>query len=576
VVDLETGERGFLITHNEGFLQPWEAARRAIPRANRNLVRLAVVPAQDRRARQIADAAASYVRDYSIPLVRAARRNEAFALSLGEASKGRRRVDDLRARFDRLNAAERRLGATREDRADSAARNAVLAVIAGLAGSTLLILLFAGYLTRAIVQPVRRAAAMAGRLAGGDLSVRMPETGVGEVGGLERSFNVMGSSLEASRDELRLLVDEQAALRRVATLVARAVPPAEVFDAVAMEVAQLLNADFTVLLRYGPDGTATLMGIRTPAPVPVEVGQPFELERGGPAEELLHTGRATRVDEVDAPSPVGRVAREMGLQSSVAAPIVVEGGLWGAMVAAWGPGAPLSSDTERRMAQFTELVATAVANAESRAELAASRARVVAAGDETRRRIERDLHDGTQQRLVSLALALRAAQATVPSELNELDGQLSGVADGLADAVENLQEITRGIHPAILSEGGLGPALKTLARRSAVPVELDVRTDRRLSQPVERAAYYVVSEALTNAAKHARASVVHVELDVRAESVALSIRDDGAGGANRGEGSGLIGLTDRVEALGGKLEIASRPGAGTSLRATIPIERDSS
>ncbi|MFC7645002.1 sensor histidine kinase [Streptosporangium lutulentum] len=222
------------------------------------------------------------------------------------------------------------------------------------------------------------------------------------------------------------------------------------------------------------------------------------------------------------------------------------------------------------MTDFTELVATAVANAEGRAELTASRARVVAAADETRRRIERDLHDGTQQRLVTLGLELRAAEAAAPPGLEKLRQQLSHTAQGLAGAAEDLQEISRGIHPAVLSRGGLGPALKTLARRSVVPVELNVVADRRLAERIEVAAYYVVSEALTNAAKHAHASVVSVDLDVGEGNLRLSICDDGVGGANPAEGSGLIGLRDRVEALGGRLEITSPVEGGTALFVRIP------
>jgi signal transduction histidine kinase len=577
LVDLETGERGFLITGQERFLQPWEAARSAIPGAREHLLALTQVPAQHRRARQIAEGVTSYLRDYSKPLVVATRRNEPAARSLAESLEGKRRVDLLRAQFDRLSAAEDLLGATRQTHSESAARKAVVAVTAGLAGSVLLILFFAGYLTRSIVQPVRRAATMADRLAGGDLTVRMDETGAGEIGTLEHAFNTMGGSLEASRDELRLLVEEQAALRRVATLVARAVPPAEVFDAVTIEVAQLLGAHFTVLLRYESDRTHTVLGVRGNAGAPVAVGDRPKLEERSVVAAVLRTGRATRMDNI-ADGLSGALAgqvRERGLHSAIGAPIVVEGRLWGVMVAAWTRGTPLSADTEGRLAEFTQLVATAVANVNSRAELAASRARVVAAADETRRRIERDLHDGAQQRLVSLALELRSAQSGVPPGLAGLERQLSAVADGLAEAVENLQEISRGIHPAILTEGGLAPALKTLARRSAVPVELDMRTDRRLPEQVERAAYYVVSEALTNAAKHARASVVHLEMETDDEIVTLSIRDDGVGGADPRQGSGLIGLTDRVEALGGRIQIASPSGTGTSLQITIPI-RDSS
>jgi signal transduction histidine kinase len=224
------------------------------------------------------------------------------------------------------------------------------------------------------------------------------------------------------------------------------------------------------------------------------------------------------------------------------------------------------------MADFTELVATAIANANSRAELTASRARVVAAADETRRRIERDLHDGTQQRLVSLGLELRAAETAVPAELTELGGQLSRAAGSLGEVVADLQEVSRGIHPAILSKGGLGPALRALGRRSAVPLELDVRGDRRLPDRVEVALYYVVSEALTNSAKHAQASVIHVELAAADSVVQLTVHDDGKGGADPANGSGLLGLRDRVEALGGRLDIMSTIGKGTMLRVTIPIE----
>jgi signal transduction histidine kinase len=210
-------------------------------------------------------------------------------------------------------------------------------------------------------------------------------------------------------------------------------------------------------------------------------------------------------------------------------------------------------------------------NEELRAQkLTAANARAVAAADDTRRRIERDLHDGLQQQLVSLALALRSAEATVPPQLTGVRAQVSQVAKGFTDALDELREISRGIHPAILSEGGVGPALRTLARRSTVPVELDVRCDRPLTEDVELAAYYIVSEALTNAAKHAHASLVRVELEAEDGIVHLSIRDDGVGGAAPGRGSGLVGLIDRVTAVGGTIEIASPAGGGTSLVVDIP------
>ncbi len=575
VIDLETGERGFVITREEHFLEPWHAARRAMPEAAAELERLADVPVQHARAERITDAIGSYLREYSVPLVEAVRRGDPSAESPGTTEEGKRRVDGLRAEFDRLLEAERTLAASRQDRAQAATRRAIVAAAGGLVGSIALISLFGLYLTRAIVLPLRRASDMAGRLASGDLAVRMPETGAGEIGALERSFNTMSNSLEASREKLGLLLEQQGALRRVATLIARGVSPTEVFDSVTAEVGRVLRAGSTRLLRYEPDGTTTVVAASSEPDVTIPVGTRLTLEGDNIAALVLRHGRPARMETLEGASgTVAALLRQLGIRSAVGAPVVVEGRVWGVMIAAWTQEVTVTEEDEIRIAEFTDLVATAIANAESRAQLAASRARVVAAGDEARRRIERDLHDGIQQRLVSLGLELRAVEAGVPPELEDLKAHLSRAAKGLAGVVEELQEVSRGIHPAILSKGGLGPALKALARRSAIPVELDARLTRRLPEPVEVAAYYVVSEALTNTAKHAQASVVRVTLDAQDSVLRLSVADDGVGGAEPGRGSGLIGLTDRVEALGGKVDIASAPGNGTSLLVTIPIDSD--
>jgi signal transduction histidine kinase len=220
--------------------------------------------------------------------------------------------------------------------------------------------------------------------------------------------------------------------------------------------------------------------------------------------------------------------------------------------------------TERRHAQNQLL--------QAKAELIASRARIVSAEDAARRRLERNLHDGAQQRLVSLGLELRMAEASVPAERPDIKELLSHITSGLTGVSDDLREIARGLHPAVLSEGGLGPALKTLARRSSVPVNLEVTIDRRLPDSIEVAAYYVMAEALTNVAKHAQASEVTVGVKVQEDHLCLSIRDDGIGGANAATGSGLIGLKDRVEALGGHIQVSSPPGIGTSLQLTIPLD----
>ena len=378
-----------------------------------------------------------------------------------------------------------------------------------------------------------------------------------------------------SRAGLARLAEEQAALRRVATLVARGAPPEEVFAAVAEEVGRLLGGDLAGMARYESDDTVTVLATWAAEGEHPPVSGRWPLEGGDPASMIWRTGRPVRTDDYQGlPGRIAALVREeLGIGSSVASPIFVERRLWGALfVHSKQTGQPLPRETESRLTGFTELVATAIANAESRAELKASRARIVAAADETRRRIERDMHDGTQQRLVSFGLELRAARAAVPPQLDDLERALSRVSEGLASVFDELREISHGIHPAILSEGGLQPALKALCRRSALPVELDLHAERRLPEPVEVATYYVVSEALANAAKHAHASVVNVQLHAHDAILRLAVRDDGIGGADPARGSGLLGLSDRIEALGGTLEVSSPAGEGTTLLIEVPLE----
>src|SRR6266542_3679312 len=352
------------------------------------------------------------------------------------------------------------------------------------------------------------AAAMAGRLAGGDLGARMPQRGAGEIGGLQRSFNTVAGSLQASRAELGRLADEQAALRRVATLVARGVPAAEVFAALAQEAGRLLGADAAHVLRYEHDATVTLVAgwSRDGQALPVGTRSPIGEETLSAL--MLRTGQPARTDShADHPGAIGTRIRQLGIRSSVACPITVQGRLWGATAVSSTQPQPLPPDTQARIADFTELAATAIANTQARAELAASRARIVKAADQTRRRIERDLHDGIQQRLVSLALDLRATQASLPAQLGELHAQLDRVA-----------------------------------------------------------------EALTNAAKHAHASLAHLAVQAHRDRLHLSVADDGVGGADPTRGSGLVGLSDRVQALGGTITVHSPTGQGTTLQIALPID----
>jgi signal transduction histidine kinase len=572
VIDLETGVRGFVIARQERFLDPWRAARVAIPADVRDLERLAAADEQKQRAQVIARAITAYIEQYSLPLVNAVRRDDQSARSLAVTAEGKRRIDALRQSFDRFKAFERDLLERRQSRDDTNAGRAVAAGVIGLAGSIVLIIFFGVYLTRSMVQPLRRASRVAGQLAAGDLGARMPEQSIGEIGALEHSFNRMAAALEADRDRLRRLADEQTALRRVATLVAHGVPPVETFVAVTREVGLLSGADLARMERYEPDGTVTGVAGWSRQEEQLAVGTRFALEGVSIAALTWETGGPVRVDSfAEASGPIAEEARSVGIRSSVGTPIYVAGRLWGVIAASSKSDMPFAPETEAQLAEFTELVATAIANAESQEQLRASRARIVAASDQTRRRIERDLHDGVQQRLVSLALGLRAAEARIPEGLQDVEDELGQVVAGLGGVLEDLREISRGIHPAILAEGGLGPALKTLARRSAIPVDLDVQVPDRLPDRFEVAAYYSVSEVLTNAAKHSQASVVRVDVATRDGTLHVSLRDDGVGGADPAGGSGLIGLRDRVEALGGSLSMRSARGEGTSLEIELPL-----
>jgi signal transduction histidine kinase len=407
VLDLETGQRGLLITGDERFLRPWEEARAGYARAAEELVRITRgVPAQERRAREIAAAIDEYVRDFSIPLVSAARDGDPSAQSTELLSAERRQVDAIRARFDRFVSAERRLFAAREQRPATDARRAIVLAAAGLAGSVLLIALFGVYLTRAIVLPVRRAAQMADRLAGGDLATRMPETGAGEIGTLQRAFNSMAGSLEAGRDAL-----------------------------------------------------------------------------------------------------------------------------------------------------------------------AASRARVVASADEARRRIERDLHDGAQQRLIHTVITLKLAKRELGDERGPAAELVAEALEHAETATAELRELAHGILPAALSHGGLDAGVGTLVSRTPLPVTVDVPSER-LPPRVEAAAYFIVAEALTNTVKHARASRAEVRAVVDEGELRVEIRDDGVGGATVDGSSGLLGLMDRAAAMDGELRVDSPAGRGTTITVRLPLSRD--
>jgi PAS domain S-box-containing protein len=372
-----------------------------------------------------------------------------------------------------------------------------------------------------------------------------------------------------SREVLVHLAGEQAALRRVATLVARQSSSEEVHRVVAEEVRNRLDTEGVGIMRFDPAGTATLVAqSRTPwAPVPE--GTQFGLEGDNVISSVFRTGRTARLDDwTDAQGDPATMARDLGIRSSVATPIVVEGRLWGTIVAVTTKPDPLPADTESRMGKFTELVATAIANAQARAELGASRSRLAATADDERRRVVRDLHDGAQQRLVHTVVTMKLATRALDRGENPRPLLEEALAQAQAANVE-LRELAHGILPSILARGGLRAAIETLAGRAPVPVDADLSVGR-LPPAIEATAYFVVAEALTNVAKYAQAERARVSARVEHGGLHIEVQDDGVGGA-RSDGGGLVGLGDRIAALDGRLRIDSPPGGGTRVDAYIPL-----
>jgi PAS domain S-box-containing protein len=410
-------------------------------------------------------------------------------------------------------------------------------------------------------------------IAGWDTPEPPPAHGESDIADFAELVGTAVSSAQAASD-LRGLLEEQAALRRIATLVAGQADPSDVFAAVVQETGRVLNAEATDLWQYEGE-TAKYVASWSRAGT-VSFPETFELRGTSVGRLVLDTGRAARVDDyakadrID-PGPVSSTFRDLGISAAIGSPVIVDGRTWGVMSACRLDGNPFPAGAEDRLALFTDLVATAIANAANIGELVRSRARIVTAGDEARRRIEQNLHDGIQQRLVSIGLDLRLLKDRAVEGDQVPVPALDAVVAELEESLEELRDIARGLHPPILAEAGLGPALKALARRSTIPVELNVHLAARPNAATETATYYVVAEALTNAMKHSSASLVRIEVSENDPWLSVAIQDDGIGGASVRHGSGLLGLSDRVTAIGGAFAVSSPTGSGTRLEVTLPL-----
>jgi signal transduction histidine kinase len=380
-------------------------------------------------------------------------------------------------------------------------------------------------------------------------------------------------SSESSPARLEALLAERAALRRVAALVASDLDASRLFDGVCEEVGRVLGVESANISRFEDDSTQTVVGAWGASGEPFfPVDERVPIDGETVTGKLHRSGRPERVDDYSGVrGDLVKLLRAQGIKSAVGAPITVAGKTWGAIVVSRGRPRAFPQGAEHRLADFAELVTAALANVDAREQLAASRARIVQAGYEERRRLGRDLHDGAQQELVGAVISLKLAQrrlAGAPDEAGEL---LEEALEHMETGIRELRELAAGIHPSVLTDRGLRAAVEALARRSPMPVELMEVPPQRLPAPVETSAYFVVTEALTNAAKHARCSLAQVGVRVEEGAVTVEVRDDGVGGANPSAGSGLRGLADRVSALGGMLEIESRAGEGTTVRARLTL-----
>jgi PAS domain S-box-containing protein len=376
--------------------------------------------------------------------------------------------------------------------------------------------------------------------------------------------------LVASERDTRTLAEEQSALRRIATQVAAEAPPRALFAQVTEEVGRLLGTPSARVVRYEDDGRTTIVGGWTEDGDGLPVGSSVALDGETVLARVRRSGRVERIEGYAGVGELAQRLRARGYRASVAAPVRVAGRVWGALVASARDPRDLDEAAERRLCDVAELVAQALANADAREMLAASRARIVEAGDAERRRLQRNLHDGAQQRLVALAVQLRLIRASIDSDLPDVGSTLDGAITELRDALEELRELARGIHPAVLTDYGLERAVAALATRSPVPVEITAMPVERLPPPVEIAAYYIIAEAITNVAKYAAASHITLTVEQVNDCTRVEVTDDGVGGADPAAGSGLKGIADRVEALNGHLRVTSPAGGGTTVRAEIP------
>ena len=510
-----------------------------------------------------------YLRNYLSPALAASRFGGPATVPNAIMLAARRHADLVGSHLDRLLELVTRSTVRARARAETHSNAGILAGVVLPLFSLVALVLMRRHAT-AVAGSVRKLETAVGQVADGGLNIRVPEDGLAETDRFQRAFNDMVSTLAQHRHTLNEKVAEQSALRSVATLAAGEQPPEAVFDAVTEQAGMLFRVDLADLLQFERDGTASVTATWSHAQWDLPADEQVLLEPEGMAAQVLCSGRAVRLTHPGAPAPAWKRPAHFGLQVAIGMPVIVAGRAWGVLRLMSRRPEALPEDLMSRAAPFTDLVAVAVAGHQSRTDFAEARARIMFAADETRRTIERKLHDGPQQRLTASLWALQALDAQIPANLTELHTQVSALTARMSGALDDLASIARDVHPAILSQRGLPSAVRSVARRSQVPVETSLDLPDRLDEQVEIGMYHMVAEVLALANKHPRTTLVNIEASVHSGRLLLHIEINGMRTGDAASGPGLVSIRDRVEALGGVTTLESSPERDVRLFIDVP------
>ncbi|MET7398555.1 GAF domain-containing protein [Dactylosporangium sp. NPDC005572] len=578
VTDAEAARCGLAVTGDQLFRTRLTGNLDVIPQRERELERsVAHDPVEVTLVRQISRYLSEYLRNYLSPALAASRSGGPATVPNAIMLAARRHADMVGSLLDRLMERVARSSVRDRAMAETHSNAGILAGVVLPLFSVVALVLMRRRVT-VVAGSVRRLETAAGRVADGELDVRVPEDGPVETDRFQRVFNDMVATLARRRHTLNETVmglteqvAERSALCSAATLAAGGQPPEEVFDAVTEQAGTLFRADLADLLHFERDGTASIAATWSHEQWDLPTDEQVRLEPEGMAAQMLRSGRAVRLTHPGAPAPAWQRPARFGLQVAIDMPVFVAGRAWGVLRLMSRRREALPEDVMSRAAPFTDLVAAAVADHQARTDIAEACARIMFAADETRRTIERKLHNGPQQRLTASLWALQTLDAQIPADLTELHTQISVVTARMSAALDDLASIARDVHPAILSQRGLPSAVRSLARRSKVPVETSLDLPARPDERVETGTYHMLAEALALADEHPHTNLVNVEASVRSGRLQLHIEINGMRTRDATSGPGLVGIRDRVEALGGVTTVESSPEHDIRLLIDVPF-----